>query len=244
MRALLKIALCLVGSFALTLLAAFSWFCFYSRDLPDITIIGQFAPPVVNEAFEPCVGRSMAIPYEALGANLRNAITAVETSESDPSVLQTLLISRWHSDYPLSYHPRTLNASIYIARTLCYKPSRQSIRTLAELRTAVQLERRYSRRQLFTAFANRAYFGPNLIGVYQASAFYFQKAPVELSISEAALLIALIYSPTMYSPLRHPDRSLSRRNQIIDTMEADGSITAAEGQAAKAAPLQAVPFSD
>jgi len=95
-----------------------------------------------------------------------------------------------------------------------------------EIRTAIPLERHYSRKQLFTMFANRAYLGPGLIGVQQGSRFYFQKNSADLTLPQAALLVGLIHSPTGYSPFKHPDRAIHRRNEVIDAMVEAGSITA------------------
>lgn len=188
----------------------------------------------MTQVSDPGLGSSVAIPYEAMGTNVRNAISAVETNEDDPGVMKDSYNNLFRRDFS---GKRTLSASIYIARSLCYPTTKPLNQNLVELRTALQLERSYSRKQLFTIFANRVYFGPNLIGVHDASASYFGKEPSSLSIEEGALLITLLYSPTMYSPVKHPDRALQRRNQIIDTMAENGSTTAAEAQTAKAAPL-------
>ena len=120
---------------------------------------------------------------------------------------------------------------------MCYRPSKELMRQVAEIRTAIQLERHYSRQQLFTIYANRVYLGPGLIGVQQGSEFYFRKAPAELNLPEAALLVGLIRAPAMYSPSQHPDRALRRRNEVIDAMAGNSTISATDAQAAKAAPL-------
>src|SRR5439155_7643564 len=131
---------------------------------------------------------------------------------------------------------RTTIASWYISRTMCHVPSRHLGRQFAELRTAIQLEGHYSRKQLFTMYANRVYLGPGLIGVQQGSEFYFHKNSSDLSLAEAATLVGLIKSPSIYSPTNHPDRAVRRRNEVIDAMLQNGSIPAAEGEAAKATP--------
>jgi len=87
MRTLLKIILFLAGTVLVVLLAAFCWLCFYSRDLPDLTALAQFAPSTSTRASDPCGGESTAIPYDAIGDNLRNALSAAEASENDPGAL-------------------------------------------------------------------------------------------------------------------------------------------------------------
>jgi penicillin-binding protein 1A len=90
---------------------------------------------------------------------------------------------------------------------------------------------------LFTIYANRLYLGKELIGVQSASQYFFHKNPGDLDIAEAALLAGLAQGPSYLSPVRHPDRALERRDQVIDAMAQAGSITASEAEAAKNAPL-------
>jgi penicillin-binding protein 1A len=94
---------------------------------------------------------------------------------------------------------------------------------------------------MLTIFANRIYLGPDLIGVQQGSKFYFNKNSVDLTIPEAALLVAVMRSPTVYSPAKHPDRALGRRNTVIDAMLESGSITVADTQASKPLHLALLP---
>ena len=156
MRTLLRVLLFLGGTVLLVLLAGFCWLYFYSRDLPDISSLAQYAPSTETRVSDSCIGTSIAIPYEAIGTNVRNAISASETNENDPGVLSTTFRGL------VTEEPRrrTTTASWYISRTMCRAPSRELRRQLAELRTAIQLERHYSRRELFTMFTNRVYLGP------------------------------------------------------------------------------------
>ena len=101
----------------------------------------------------------------------------------------------------------------------------------------MQLDRQFSRRELLTIAANRYYFGDNVIGVQEAAQHYFSKTPNELTVGEAALLAGLVRAPSYFSPSRHHDRALQRRNQVIEGMLASHAITSAEADAALAAPL-------
>jgi penicillin-binding protein 1A len=109
-------------------------------------------------------------------------------------------------------------------------------RQVAEFRTAVDLERRYSRRQLFSRFANRVPLGSGRTGIAQRSEFYFRKNPAELDLSEAALLTGLIKGPSYDSPIKPADHALRRRNEVLDAMIENGSIRV-DGENAKAADL-------
>jgi len=242
MRTLLKVAPFLTGLVVLMLLSAFCWLYFYSRDLPDISRLAPYAPTTETQVSDPCLeafssaSSSVAIPYDAMDTSLRDAIGAVETSESDPGILRTIIRGLLTEQVQRS----TTVASLYLSRSMCYPRATSLARQLKEIRTAIQLERHYSRRQLFTMFANRSYFGPGLIGIESGAEFYFHKKPAELGLSEAALLAGLIRGPSWLSPLKHPDRALRRRNDVVDAMVGSGSIALVDAQAAKAAPLGVV----
>lgn len=234
MRLLRIVALSLAGIAVLIVTAGFCWLYFYSRDLPDVTVLAQYAPMSATRVSDPCLGSSTAIPYEEIGANIRSAISAVETREDDPGVLRTTLEGFAGSE---SRPNRTIVASWYISRSLFCTPSKMLNRHLAEIRTAIQLERHYSRRRLLTMFANRVPVGPAVIGVHDGAEFYFRKKPADLNVAEAALLVGLSRRPFWLSPSTHPERALNRRNEVIDVMMERGSITGVDAQAAKAAPL-------
>lgn len=211
MRTLLRLFLFCTAAVAILLAATVSWFFFYSRDLPDIAKLAQFAPASNTSVSDPCLETaSVAIPYEAMGGNFRNALSAAE-------VRPALQISR----------------TMFCAATL-----RTIHRELAEMRTSARLERHYSRQDLSTIYANRAYFGEGLVGVQSASQYFFHKDPGDLSVAEAALLAGLVKGPSYLPPVKHPERALQRRNEVIDTMSQAGSITVSQADAAKNAPLQ------
>jgi membrane peptidoglycan carboxypeptidase len=141
MRALTKIVSLLIGALLLLLASGLLWLYHYSRDLPDI-------------------GNSIAISYDSIGRNLTNALNAAEIREDDPGVLAATYqgFSRKNQ-----LHRATL--SWQISRSMFCSPSRLFTRSLAEFRTAAQLEQHFSPRELFTIYANRAYVGSGLIGV-------------------------------------------------------------------------------
>jgi len=237
MRWLLRFVLLLAGTIVLSIVVGFCWLYFYSRDLPDISRLAQYVPTTVTQVSDPCLGSSVAIPYEAMGANVRNAISAVEVTENAPGILRQTFRGFVGSQFQ---HRGNAGASWIISRTMFCSSSHRLNRQLAEFRLGIQLERRYTGRQLFTIFVNRTYFGHEQCGVYGAANYYFHKTPADLNLAQAALLAALIKAPSMYSPAKHPDRALHRRNEVLDAMVESGSITEAEAQTAKADPLAVI----
>ena len=190
----------------------------------------RFAPSSVTQVPDPCLRTaSLAIPYDSMGDNLRAALSAVEVREDGPGVLTETY--RGFTDHT-TRGGATL--SLRLSRTIFCAPSKNLNRELKELRTAVQLERHFSRRDLFTIFANRGWFGENLVGVEAASQHFFQREPIQLRLGEAALLAGMIKSPSRFSPFEHPDRALQRRNEVLGAMVEAHFIDAEKAETAKA----------
>jgi penicillin-binding protein 1A len=116
-------------------------------------------------------------------------------------------------------------------------PQRTAGRKTREAVLAIALEVRWSKRRVLTAYLNTAYFGNGAYGIRDAARTYFGRNLRALRPSEAALLAALLRSPTADDPVYHPQRALARRNHVLDTMHDLGSITAHQLAIAKTAPL-------
>lgn len=232
MRMLLKILLTGLGALALVLVGIFAWLEFDSSGLPNMGDLARFAPAKPAQVSDPCQGAwIVAISYESIGDNLRAALEAAEVGEDAPGVLSEILQGS-------SNHGRVHTAlSLHISRTIFCAPDKPLKRDLDEIRGAVQLERRFSRRELFTIFANRLYFGENTVGVEAAAQHYFHKEPNQLQLGEAALLAGLVKAPSRFSPTKHPDHALQRRNEVIDEMVNEHFISESDAAAAKSMPL-------
>ncbi len=116
-------------------------------------------------------------------------------------------------------------------------------RKFDEMALAWQLERRYSKEEILDLYLNTVYFGSNAYGVEAAAKTYFDKEPAELTLPEAALIAGLPQAPTGYSPRKHPERALARRNLVINSMLQNGFITDDEAEAALLTPIELAPYS-
>ncbi|MFC5775311.1 transglycosylase domain-containing protein [Ectobacillus antri] len=101
-------------------------------------------------------------------------------------------------------------------------------RKIKELAIAMNLERRYTKKQILELYLNQVYFGHGIYGIKAASLFYFQKQPDELDVAEGALLAGLMKAPGTYSPILHPQESKERRNLVLTQMHKTGSLSAEE----------------
>src|SRR2546427_8389214 len=102
----------------------------------------------------------------------------------------------------------------------------------------IQIERRFTKPQIFTLYANQIYLGHGVYGFEAASQFYFSKPAKQLTLDEAALLAGLPKSPSYYSPINHPDHAIKRRNLVINAMLEDGKITAGPATDGRNKPLE------
>src|SRR5213082_2475696 len=127
--------------------------------------------------------------------------------------------------------------TMQLARNLFLSPDRSFHRKIQEALLAVQIERRFTKAQIFTLYANQIYLGHGAYGFEAASEYYFSKPARQLMLQEAALLAGLPKSPRYYSPINHPDRGLRRRNLVINSMLEDGMITAQQAAAARGQPI-------
>jgi len=102
---------------------------------------------------------------------------------------------------------------------------------------AVKLERNYTKDEILTMYLNYFDFLHNAVGIKTASNTYFSKEPRDLTPTEAAVLVGLCKNPSYYNPVRHPERSLERRNVVLGQMLKAGYITEADYQKYCAEPL-------
>lgn len=137
--------------------------------------------------------------------------------------------------------------NIYLTRKIVESmPRRGKLEFMTrEVVANLEIKRRYSVQQRFDLSMNHvdlAYRGSCTIqGVTAAAAYYFGKTPAQLSLGETVLLAGLEKSPGFYSPFKHPDNALRRRNQMLEILHNEHLVTDREYQAALTEPLPTVP---
>ncbi|MEW6273087.1 MAG: PBP1A family penicillin-binding protein [Thermodesulfobacteriota bacterium] len=116
-------------------------------------------------------------------------------------------------------------------------------RKLREIPMALLLEARFDKREILECYLATVYLGHDrLVGIYglaEAASVYFGKPVSKLTLAEGALLAGMIRAPNVYSPLRHPEHALRRRNQVLDQMQELGWITPEQARKARAERLEA-----
>lgn len=114
-------------------------------------------------------------------------------------------------------------------------------RKVQEAMLAIELERKYSKKEILEMYMNEIYFGQGSYGIQTAAKTYFNKNVNELSLKECAVLAGLPKSPNYYSPFNNPQVANERANVILDQMQRYGYISAQECHQAQQEPLKLAP---
>lgn len=220
----------------------------YSVDLPQIADLEKYHPPATTTLLdvhgEPfgsiALERRIDVPYNAISPLLRNAIISIEDKNFESHWGVNLVRIAGAAIHDLRSDSRSQGAStltMQLARNLFLSPQRTFSRKIEEILLSIQIERHFTKNQIFDLYANQIYLGQGVYGFEAGAKYYFDRHARDLTLPQAALLAALPKGPSYYSPVDHPKRALDRRNQVIDAMLEDGVITNQQAVAAKAAPL-------
>src|SRR5579862_3591844 len=216
----------------------------YSTDLPQVEELERYRPSSVTELYDGqgrvigtfALQRRVIASYDDYPEVLRNALVSIE----DKNFYRHSGINIWRivgaAYRDIESGGKVQGAStltMQLARNLFLSPDRSFYRKVQEALLAIQIERRFTKPQIFTLYANQIFLGHGSYGYEAASEFYFSKPAKKLTLEEAALLAGLPKAPQYYSPITHPDRALRRRNLVINAMLEDGKITAAQAATAK-----------
>src|SRR5712672_2749771 len=240
------LAFLLLGSIALG--AGCGLLFVYASDLPEIRALETYRPTVVTEIYADdgqmvaslALQRRILMTYEQCPKILYNAVASIEEQHVE---------DHWGIDFPriagaayrnLLKGRKAEGAStitMQLAGNLFLDRSDRSFRRkMQEMLLALQIERRYTKQQIFTMYSNQVYLAHGNYGFAAAAQFYFGKPVTDLKLQEAALLAGMVRGP-IYSPLNDPQRALARRNLVLRRMQEEGKITPAEEAAARKTPL-------
>jgi penicillin-binding protein 1A len=128
-----------------------------------------------------------------------------------------------------------------LAKNLFLSPERTLSRKMQEAVLAVWLERNFSKEEILQLYLNRVYFGGGANGIDKASRAFYNEAPEELSLMEAATLAGVLKAPSSYNPAKNPEEARARATLVLKSMVAEGYITQADMDGALAAKTRTVP---
>ncbi|GLY09643.1 transglycosylase domain-containing protein [Pseudobacillus badius] len=125
-----------------------------------------------------------------------------------------------------------------LARNVYLSHDRTLVRKVSEVLYAYELEKRLSKDEILNLYLNAIYFNHQVYGVEAAAQFYFQKHVNELTKAQMAFIAAIPNNPSLYDPVRHFDNTKKRQERLIDMMQREEFITAAEAEEIKKEPIK------
>jgi len=221
----------------------------YSTDLPQVTELEHYRPATITQLYDDqnrvvgqfALQRRVIDSYSDFPRVLRDALISTEDKEFEKHWgvdVWRVFGAAWRDVMLESRAQGASTLTMQLARNLFLSPDRNFRRKMQEVMLSIQIERRFTKPQIFTLYANQIYLGHGVYGFEAGANYYFSKKAKDLTLEEAAMLAGLPKAPNYYSPINNPERALRRRNLVINNMLEDGKITAAEAQRAKNAPLQ------
>jgi penicillin-binding protein 1A len=224
----------------------------YAGDLPQISALDDYTPSTITRVYashgevigEFATQRRVIVGYDDINPVLRQAIIATEDAEFD----RHFGINVWRmvvaAVVDLAERRRAQGASTLtqqLARNLKEQfglTNEKSLeRKIREIILAIQIEKRYTKKEIFTIYCNQMYLGHGAYGVEAASRLYFNKSNRQLSLEEAALIAGIFQTPERQSPFVDMKRATSRRNLVLQRMADERYITQAQADAAKQKPI-------
>ena len=216
--------------------------------MPQVKTLADYQPAIITRIYdrngvpfaEYSIQKRIVVPKRDMAQVFVNAVIATEDSEFyrhggvDPKAIMRALLKD-------IMERRTVQGASTLTQQLAKQvfltPEKTLRRKINEAFLAVQIEKDFTKDQIFELYANQVYLGHGAYGVEAGSRLYFGKHAKELSLPEAAVLAALIRSPMYYSPITHLDRAKMRRDYVLRRMLTEKFINAEQYRQAVSAPI-------
>jgi penicillin-binding protein 1A len=229
------------------------WIIAQFLHVPQVDLLATFEPAATTRIYAGdgeqvasyALEQRVVLRPEQIPDHFKRAVVAIEDADFyshggvDP---QAILRAAWYSliDRKIGSRGGASTLTQQLALNLFLQRERTLGRKIKEALLALDIEKRYSKDQILTLYANQIFLGHGAYGVEAAAQLYFQKPAAELDLAEAALLAGIIPSANnRYDPIRRPESALARRNKVLERMLELDFIDAAAYEEAVDAPLGA-----
>jgi penicillin-binding protein 1A len=214
----------------------------YAGDLPLISALDDYTPHTITRVLDKdgalvedfAVERRVVVSYEQIPEHLRNAIIAAEDGgffEHTGLSISRMVLALLRDLVAPGRTPGGSTLTQQLARNLFAQEigfatgDRSYERKVRESLVAMQIEKRYTKQEIFTMYCNQIYWGHGAYGVEAASQVYFGKHVSELNLEEAALIAGIIQGNVRQSPYVNMDAATRRRNYALQRMADERFIT-------------------
>ncbi len=185
--------------------------------------------------------RRVLIPYKQVPPQMIQALLAIEDSRFyyhfgvDPiRIIKALIVDVAH----LSFVQGASTLTQQTAKMFLLSTEKKLIRKIKELLLAVQMEMRFTKKEILELYLNKTYFGHGSYGLEAAAQGYFSKSAGDLNLQEVALLAGLPQAPSRWAPTSSKKNALRRRNLVLAAMYKENFITKVEYLEAKSSPIR------
>ena len=219
-------------------------------DLPHIEQLEEYQPPGITRVYskegevlaEFFLEKREVVPLSRIPPHLQKAFIALEDQrfyEHRGLDLGRLFKAMWINLKTWSFEGGGASTiTQQLARNLFLTPERTLLRKAKEAILAIQIERAYSKEEIFKMHLNQIYFGKGVYGVAEAASFYFEKKVDDLTLAESAFLTTIPRNPTYYSPINYPQHTHQGKKIVLKRMHALGFITDEELKKAEEEPIE------
>src|SRR5205823_5427940 len=223
----------------------------YADDLPQVSALDDYSPSTITRVYaakgqligEFATQRRVVVGYDDINPMLRQAIIATEDADFDRHFGINIWRSFAAAFVDIVERRREQGASTLtqqVARNLDqFGLTKQKLfeRKVREAILAIQIEKRYTKKEIFTIYCNQMYLGHGAYGVEAASRLYFNKSNKQLTLEEAALVAGIFQTPERQSPFVDMKRATQRRNVVLQRMADEHYLTQQQADAAKQKPI-------
>jgi penicillin-binding protein 1A len=224
----------------------------YSKDLPDVRKLSRFEPSESSQIFSSngtLIGvlfkeNRIWVSIDDIPKTMQDAIIAIEDSRFyehvgvDPKGIARAVMENFRGG-GLSQGASTITQQL--ARNIFLSQERSMKRKIQEVLISVDIEKRFSKREILEFYLNQIYFGSGSYGIEAAAQTYFGKHAKNLTLPECAMIAGLPAAPSVYSPLVDPKMAKKRQELVLQRMLACGYITADDEKKAREKKLVTAP---
>ena len=231
----------------------FAYVFYLSIDLPSIEQLENYDPDLVTRIYsadgvllnELYFEKRVFVELEQIPQHMRDAVVAKEDRRfydhwgiSLRDVLRAVVINTVTMSYSSGFSSLTQQLARNLYDTIGFKKT--ITRKIKEVITAIQIERTYTKDEILEMYLNNVHFGHGTYGVQAAAKRFYGKYANELALDESALLVGLLPAPARYSPVRFPERALTKRNVVLRVMRDQEYISQGEYAEARARLLDSI----
>ena len=226
----------------------------FTGPVPSTDVLQKIKNPVATEVFSKdgrLLGRYYIenrsnVSFDKISPNLINALVATEDSRfyKHRGIDEVALMRVFFKSVLLQDRSGGGGSTLsqQIAKNLyprkSFGPLTMPVNKLRESIIAYRLEKLYSKDEILTLYLNTVPFAENIYGVEVAAERFFNKSPAKLKVNEAATLVGMLKANNSYNPRKNPEKSLERRNVVLEQMLKYGYLSEAETKMYKAEPME------